>query len=344
MGTDSIKFMAAAVCVALSFVSCQNGNDADSSNLIYLTPAFQNATGAQTRAMASGDYESYTPQDGDRIQAFTYYIEDDESPLYGIRTGYFTFDDSKWQSSVGCEKEASLDIYSFMPSDIASASMTTAGTLSLGSLKIISAKDVMYSVAAAKTQEDLTAGTFHLDKIHLPVSAADTEDKVWFAMDHMFAMGNLQIKGDATYLGLRSVEITKVAVTSTTGYSSATVTYSNPTTVAFGSTYGGGSLEVETMTGKTTLTTDFQSFGTFYFIPKTDIPVSLSVTYNVYTVNKDGTGKPVLTRENQTAVSNALIKTDKLKAGQKHNINVTVKPTYLLVLADEDGELELPIE
>lgn len=347
MRTNSIKFMAAAVCVALSFVSCQNGNDADDSSLIFLKPEFQNAAGTQTRAMASGDYQSYTPQNGDKILAFTYYVgdpEDKESPLYGIQSGNFTFTDGEWNSTVGCEQDADIDIYSIMPADIASASMTTNGTLTLGSMKIISGKDVMYSVAAAKTQADLTEGTFHVEDIHLPTPAEPEEDKVWFAMDHMFAKGNLKIKGDAKYLGIRTIEITKVTVTSTTGYSSATVTYGNPTTVELGTTYGSGNVNVETMTGKKNLTSDFQNFGTFYFMPKKDIPVSLSVTYNVYTVNTDGTGEPVLTRENQTAVSSGLIKADELSAGVEHDIYVTVKPTYMYVMADVDGQLKLTIE
>lgn len=105
MRTNNIKFMAAALCVAISFISCQNDNYADNSNLIYLFPEFQSAQAIQTRGVASGDYSSYTPQSGDKIQAFTYYDEDKESPMYGIRTGAFTYMDGEWKSTVGCEKE-----------------------------------------------------------------------------------------------------------------------------------------------------------------------------------------------------------------------------------------------
>ena len=352
MRTDSIKFMAAALCVALSFVSCQNDNDADYSNIIYLTPAFQNATAAGTRAMASGDYESYTAQDGDKIQAFTYYDESSKSPLYGIQTGNFTYTNSEWKSTVGCEKESDIDIWSFMPADIASASMNTKGTLTLDDLKIISAKDVMYSVAAAKTQADLEAGSFHLTDVHLPMNEKDTEDKVWFAMDHMFAMGTLNFSIDSKYHTIRDIEITKVKVSAAKGYSAATVTFGSPTTVAFSSAaYSGSALDVsidlpepDATTGKVLLKESGQDYGSFYFLPKAGIPLTLTVTYNVYTKNPDASGDAVLTRPNQEAVTSKLITIDNLKAGQSHKINITVKPTYLYVMADEDGELELAIE
>lgn len=351
MRTNNIKFMAAALCVAISFISCQNDNYADNSNLIYLFPEFQSAQAIQTRGVASGDYSSYTPQSGDKIQAFTYYDEDKESPMYGIRTGAFTYMDGEWKSTVGCEKEASLDIYSFMPADIASASMAENGKLTLGSLKIISAKDVMYSVAAAKTKEELAAGVFHLEKIHLPVSETDKEDKVWFAMDHMFAMGTLNFKASSQYLKIRDIEITEVKVSAAKGYSAATVTYGNPTTVNFSSAAcSGSSLDVDidlpdpdATTGKVLLTEEGQDYGSFYFLPKAGLPLELTVTYNVYT-KANASGDAVLTRENQKAVNSKLITIDNLKAGQSHKITVTVKPTYLLVMADEDGELELPIE
>lgn len=340
MINNSIKFMAVAVCIALSCVSCQNDSET-SDNEITLFPEFQALT--ETRAqIVSGDYDSYTPQNGDKIQAFTYDAQPSEK--YGnYRSGLFSFNNGQWGSSVGCENTHTIDIYSIMPSNIAQASMSDAtgnGVLALNGLKIISDKDVLYSVAAAKTEAGLYNNSFTLENVRLSGDNNNPEDKVWFAMNHLYAKANLSFKGDQNYLNLRTIRIKKVSIITTTGISVGSSIDFNTDVVTLNDEYEESEISIDMpvpASGTTyDLTTSYHDFGSFYFFPKANVPISVKVTYDVL----DG---ETVTRENQTATNDKLVNLANLASGKSYDIKINVSPTYLYVLTDEDGELELTI-
>ena len=99
------------------------------------------------------------------------------------------------------------------------------------------------------------------------------------------------------------------------------------------------------------LTTDFKAnpVAAFCYMPvaATSLPIELEVTYNVYHCNADFTSNndqgEWLIRKQQHAVNGKIMPSALPAAGTNYPINITVNPTYLYQLSDDDAGIELTI-
>ena len=198
---------------------------------------------------------------------------------------------------------------------------------------------------------------------------ADNDDpnprstKVFLTMEHLFAKATISFKVASKYDEIRTIRLTSAILSMENASLSGTYKYQFATgnlTKQDGSAItmptGAGSAQdaapidiiggISTMVERdynnteVTLTTTSQAFGWFTFLPISGLnPVSLTVQYNVYDKNDN------LIRENCQSTNNNILRgiTGAAK-GNDYKINITVNPTYLYQLTDDDVELELTLD
>ena len=216
---------------------------------------------------------------------------------------------------------------------------------------------------------DLSVGTFK--EITVKGNSEGGNDvlttKVFLAMDHLYAKFNLLFRLDNTkvYDDIRTVKLKEVLIKSASG--SGTISGSHTLDLMTGNiklqensqpSYKSLSLNIlngpssnaavkDDGTDIVTLTDTYKNVGWFTFLP---IPVDehaghnltpafdITVKYDVF--DKDG----VCTREDCIATNSI---TDKLIGAEKsksYDIQITVMPTYLYQLSDNDAKFEWKIE
>ena len=283
-----------------------------------------------------------------------------------------------WRSGVKVELGFNYDLYVYsrtMPSST-DPTFTYDGSntkLSFNGLHLLSATDPLVCIAASgatlpdnpdpSTYPSLQEGSFNIGNIEeTTVENVKSTTKAFLAMDHLYSKATLSFKIDDAYSQLRTIRIKDVQVTTTYGTLTGTHNYTfannkltlptesnisvsgSPITINL---FEGPNAVIEPDAGKDyyTLTTTSTTFGYFYFLPINPLQtISLSVTYDVC----DLAGN--VTRANQTATNNNLFagmantESGKAERGYNYTINVTVSPTYLYVLSDDDVVLDLTIE
>ena len=185
-----------------------------------------------------------------------------------------------------------------------------------------------------------------------------TKTMVFLAMDHLYSKATLSFCVDATYSQLRDIRVKNVVISTTNGTLTGTHVYTFSNNKFVYDTQGsitGNSIEISLFNGPTatvqpdenaeyvTLTTILKEFGHFCFLPKNPLQsMKLAVTYDV--CDKKGN----VVRANQTAINDHIF--DKIsdnghqaERGTNYQINITVSPSYLYQLSDDDVELGLTI-
>ncbi len=245
-------------------------------------------------------------------------------------------------------------------------------------ISILSETDPLVCRASAGTTDDapgapltasnLTEGEFQRMTIQGSVNDQNVttySTKVYLAMDHLYAKANIKFKMDDIYVyqEYRTIKLKEVSISTNKGMVSGThtldlisgnLTLSNKQQsdreVTVNLMNGPSSTAVKDAgTDVVTLTeTDYKSIGWFTFLPIPQDEYSshnktpeftLNVLYDVY----DSKGQ--LTRENQKAsnsdILNGIIGARK---GDSYDVNITVTPTYLYQLSDNDVEFKLEIK
>ena len=230
----------------------------------------------------------------------------------------------------------------------------------------------------------LTKGSYSIGKVVKPAEGDPNDFyRVWMAMNHFYAKATLSFRIDAAYDAIRDIRIKDVKMVvdkderTLTGVH--TYSYTDGLQLAgnadFGSAPGNQDLVVDLLRGESstallddeadyiTLTTNYKEFGWFCFLPITytgnsssplraKYPAAkLKVTYDVLCPDNINGGMRVI-RENETVENNFplnLFKRDDdpevvPEPGHHFKVKVTVKPTYLYQLSDDDAKLELSIE
>ena len=168
-------------------------------------------------------------------------------------------------------------------------------------------------------------------------------------MAHLYTGLEVKFKLDADYAKLRSIHLKEVKLTYTAGTVSATVNILagqgigapnfTSTSASSQETSLLGTTDPEVVLDKTAVTTAV-SLKEVYCVPTlfTDNPtMTLTSTYDVY--DKKGTKLGERTSEN--TISTAWTDANPAAPGKKKTITLTVKPTYLYILSDND--LDNPI-
>lgn len=232
-----------------------------------------------------------------------------------------------------------------------------------------------YQVIANPTVPTITKGDFNIGTVNTDVENTSgtypTYHKVWMAMNHLYAKATISFRVDAKYDSKRDIRIKSARIVAAQGTLSGSHSYSfvNGLTLDPGAAFTGNSLSIDLLTGPTakenreegkdyaTLTTTYQEYAWFCFLPKAYVPdtpypdVKLVVSYDVYD-NYDHEVRLNQNVENAFSLSQ-IIRDDEAvitpKAGDHFKIKVIIKPTYLGQLIDEDASnddeyLELEIE
>ena len=263
--------------------------------------------------------------------------------------GNFIYNSStdQWTSTIGVKEDENY-IFGFSPASAATGTirpLTSGATdysggavMTLSDLNAVGGDDLCVVVGVSPTSETLDFGSFAFMK-------QGSVNYVCLLLDHLYSAIRFNIKIGSKYGELRDIRLKKMELQSLKTVSQAVVTLTanaagtNPiTNVSFTSTNASQTNAVydygtdATTTTGLLLTADGTSF-TSYCAPITGIENNLKLvcTYDVY--NKKGTK----VRENCTAENSLTGLTGlTIVRGTKSVINLTVEPTYLYQLSDDE--------
>ena len=302
---------------------------------------------------AAGDYDTYSP-----IQIFLV-SGTEASAISQKREGLFSYDAEatvpKWTSSIGL-KDAHNCIYGFSPATAASCSISplsgssyqNGAVLNMTNLSAASGSDlcvvvgVSHGSTAAETAAVPERGKFYFQK--------SSDNYVSLLLDHLFARIDFNLKLGAEYSKRRFVKIKKIELRSSYELTKVTVkvtpsetnvTYTTAPVAADGTPSTGTiydfTLDAENEEGRD-VTVDGSVFPGF-FAPDASSQIasglSLVCTYDVYAYNnKIGTR----VREDCVSVNSlsSLSALTKLTRGKKTTVNLTIEPTYLYQLVEDE--------
>lgn len=281
-----------------------------------------------------------------------------------ILSGTFsrTTPDADWANSgIKIKENTQYYLYGFMPSIIASNSELSAAALdgdfskgadlTLTGLPMFSSEDICVIVGVQriteKTDEPATLGNFGY-----PAGAA-SQNYVNLLMDHLYSKLILQFNVDAPYYLLRRIKLKKVTLTSTYGDKvNATIRLRAGKGLANAVTF-----EKNTDSGNSDQLVMFASSTTEPVVDPIDLPSNAEnvAAASVGTVNcapctfdSDGSNLSITcefdvfdTKDDDHPVREGCTATSKLKvssmaSGVQKTVTVTIAPTYLYVLSDND--------
>ena len=348
--------------LVLCLASCQS--DEIESGRCNIVPEFvqQQGTVITTRALLSG-YTEYTPAPNNVIYAYAQEFETGTD----LVNGDFSYNagSSRWNSTLDLEIAHKYYLYAYQPAGISTRDNTTFSAADGGGYKLtatvntLSAGDPTISVAAARKYYDKNNSAYNDPTpdpgsfVFGPISNNSANpDKVLLAMNHLYAQASLNFKIDATYSRLRKIVITGIKARTTLGQATMDVKFSASPVPAWGTpTASNLEVEIPIQGDSIILTTDFKAnpVAAFCYMPvaATSLPIELEVTYNVYQCNatlpSDDPGEWLI-RKQQHAVNGKIMPSALPAAGTNYPINITVNPTYLYQLSDDDAGIELTIE
>ena len=375
----TLKAVAITV-TALVMFSCQKDNVDDGLVTLYPVVERQIETAVQTRA--SIDYTKYTDYADNAqtqrqqlaVQAISFEPNSTDRADKDAGGTFVPLTPTGWRSGVKVEQGYNYNLYVYSKTMPSPANPTFgyengSASLTFNSLYILTTSDPLVCVAAAgatlpnnpapNTYPTLQEGEFNIGNIEkVTVEGVEKTTKAFLAMDHLYSKSTLSFRIDAQYKEIRDIRIKEIEISTPQGTLSGNHTYTfsnnminpdgngslggNPITIdLFGNDADITTLDLQDSTFYT-LTKNYQEFGYFYFLPMTPQlqPIRLTVTYDVC----DRKGN--LTRANQTAVNDNLFQSIKssAKRGYDYKLLITVGPTYLYQLSDDDVEMKLTIE
>lgn len=280
-----------------------------------------------------------------------------------IRRMEYTTD---WQQNISVTDYTNpYCIYGFVPisddtSDNASISPLSGKTsyadgvsMTIRNLKPLTVSDPCVIVGIKKWGTSFADTDIKLGAFSYTFNKDETHDKIGMLLDHLYAKFNFKIAVGANYDALRTVKVKKMtlealdasdkvisAVTATVNIEAKT-TGSNPiSSIAFTRTLG--DITPYTLYDDTAnplvLQTTPTAITRYCLAPYNQVRFQLTTDYEVYDKPTDTNANPHLLKTH-TGVKNkftAAISSDKKYPGYEHTITITVNPTYLQVLSDDD--------
>ena len=264
----------------------------------------------------------------------------------------FTYSQSSdsWSGNASVKTGDNYYIYGYMPTwELQSSFIARIGAdysggavVSLNGLKAVTDKDVCF-VAGIAGGTSVTAASDITEWNYLYTGRDVGENHVNILLDHLYAAISMNFKIGATYAQLRTIKLKEVRLEPSSS-SLVNVSIRQPAGAAPTVTYsaGSGSADVPTLfsdaTGTALSTETALSMETWVIPSLTGL--TLVCIYDVY----DKAGNCV--RQNQTA-RNSLDGKVTMTRGTRTTLNLTVAPSYLYVLSDDDLDnptVELRVE
>ena len=314
---------------------------------------------AITRTLSADDVTADATGEFAPIQIFLMSGESDDAITHKTE-GLFIFDTSTgWTSTIGL-KDTYNCVYGFSPSTSASGSISLpdgktsfkdGAVLTLEDLSPVTGDDVCIIVGLrpGETKEAVSTipdrGVFYIEK--------KTNNYVSLLLDHLFARIDFKVKIGPEYSTIRSIKIKKIELLTSVLLTGATVTLTpnasntdpvsaifTTTAIAEGADKTSGILYDYTTDTDAShsegweLTTSGITIPGFFApsgsTPKVGDNLFIRWTYDIYNIK----GTRVRVREDCVAENRLPAFT--IARGEKTTVNLTVEPTYLYVLSDDD--------
>ena len=244
---------------------------------------------------------------------------------------------TKWRANFEVVPDKTYTVYGYMPKtgDMASEltkSTADAATLTITGIKPVTTDDVCIITGVKNTDEGLKEGQFDWT---WPISAGEDSYKIHILMDHLFAAAQFHLKVDAEYAMLRTIKLKTMTLSTNKGGVNATVTLTHNETgaspisdVAYSASGSSDAVVIFNDDEGTALDKTMPLVINAYFAPTLSSNLTLVSTYDVY----DRKGNLIC--QNSTA-TNKLPDLDAYR-GQRVQVNLTVNPSYVYVLSEED--------
>ena len=274
---------------------------------------------------------------------------DGTAPVYGA----FTYDGTRWTTDVMAEEGRTYQLYGMMPKNVLmpvgyapfSGDYANGAVLTFTNIPPVCPTDICVITGVKQGDSshndfslltDVRAGTFSFEG-----QSSKDGNRLFLLLNHIFASVSLQMRivptSESDYSLLRTIKLRSMSLQTSSGQKfSGTVTLqanetglSPITDITWTPTTAGTSeAQVFESTEGLTLTTSYQDIATTYFTAGA-ADLVLVTTYDVY----DRKGK--LIRENQRS-ENKLPQLGTLTFGQRTTLFLTVNPSYLYVLSNDD--------
>jgi hypothetical protein len=260
--------------------------------------------------------------------------------------GSFTYNSGTgWTSDISIKEERQYYLYGYMPKGITGSISVTADDLNndyskgvdltMSNMPAITAADISVIVGVQRVETPTETVTVREGNYSYR-SGIKGKNYVNLLMAHLYSKLELQFLIDEAYSQLRSIHLTDVELIYTGKNVNATVNIrkdngiGSPTFENTGSSseqkvemLSGGYLELDTSTETAALEAycapGIPTTGTF----------TIKSTYEVKDKKNNSLGV-------RSAVNKLKITASDLLPGQKNTVTLTVKPTYLYILSDED--------
>ena len=369
----------ALTVTALVMFSCQKEHVADYDNdgRVTIYPVIGNRIQTEVFTRGAIDPDKYSEYTDSRqtlsVQAISFEMGTNTHSDKDASGAFAPLDGGLWRSGVKVETGYDYDLFVYsrtMPSATDPVFNYENGSASLAftGMYLLTTDDPLVCIAANACElganpdpseyPALNVGEFHIGTTP-SISQAGNSYKAFLAMNHLYAKATISLRIDSEYKNRRNIRIKAVEISTANGTLSGTYNYTfsndmlalpnqnisltgNAITLdLFNRSSAASTLNLDQDSTYYTLTKEYKEFGCFQFLPIKPLDhIQLKVTYDVCDM------KGNVTRANQQAVNSALFKSIRTSAerGYNYKVNVTVGPTYLYQLSDDDVEIGLTIQ
>ena len=245
---------------------------------------------------------------------------------------------TKWRASFEVVPDKTYTVYGYMPKtgdmgSVLTKSTADAATLTVTGIKPVTTDDVCIITGVEDTDDGLQEGRFSW---YWPISEGEEEAyKIHILMDHLYAAAQFHLKVDAEYAMLRTIKLKTMTLSTNKGSVNATVTLTHNETgaspisdISYSASGSNDAVVIFNDDEGTALDKTMPLVINAYFAPTLSSNLTLVSTYDVY----DRKGNLIC--QNSTA-TNKLPDLDAYR-GQRVQVNLTVNPSYVYVLSEED--------
>lgn len=297
--------------------------------------------GQGTLSMVSFTRAGEVTATDDYSPAFLFLVADDANKSTSGQFRYSatnSLSNSLWRSSVMVTNGTSYAIYGYAPAGVGTVTLSdgasTAGaTMNFTNLPTVSSQDICFVVGVQQVDNTTAAKDIKLGAFAF--TGRSDNNYVNLLMDHVYASICFKVEIDPEYAALRGIKLRGMTLQSTKATAKATVTLAantentSPVVSATYSDLAGTSREAQFFDSDTgvDLTADAAIQATCCFVPTLANDLSLITTYDVY----DRKTKKISERTATNKLPNITI-----ARGKRMTMTLTVQPTYLYVLSDND--------
>jgi len=336
-------YLGIGIILSMLMVSCTDDSEEKGYTLELVSYANQledvTPVASRRAPSAPSGYEPYVTQHPEAVE---------ESHAIGLfltipPTEYsyrrFVYETDHWKSYAVVQQSKTYYFYGFLPmSAVENPSITPYGgnfsqgaTITLPNLKSLGDKDVCV-ITGVKGSEDPTDDVTVTAGSYLYQAKGRDQNNVSLLFDHIFSAVQFSIRVDAGYGALRTIRLKSVVLkTETAATVDASIEFRPYVTPTVTFTQKGTEKgQVVLLDTERELTTSYENLGELIYIAKSArSDLKLVSVYDIY----DRYGN--LLREDCVS-ENKLDVLSTVDRGQKRNVKLTVDPTYILQLSEDD--------